>query len=212
MGILLDAADISKSGECIECLRCVSICPRDNVSLRVSADKSDLKPVVTGVAVVSIMTGLYFAGTLVSDHMTAFPVSPTVTGSESVSTSAAPQVSSSDQNGESTPTSSPSNETSAATSTNTVSKYKDGTYQGTGIGYSGGRTVVSVKIAGGKISDITVLSKQDTPQYFSYAAPIIIKSIINSQSSHVNAVSGATYTSNGIMQAVTDALSKALNG
>ena len=197
MGIALYKADVSKSSECIECMRCVSGCPRGNVGLRVSVEKPDLKPIASGVAAVSVMTGLYFAGTLAADHLSAFPVTP-------------PAVISSENgaNGANVTTGG-SNSTGAATA-NPASKYIDGTYDGVGSGYRGGRTVVSVTISNGIITDVKVISQQDTRQYFASAAPKIIDSIVSSQSPKVNTVSGATYSSLGIMQAVSDALSKAL--
>lgn len=101
-----------------------------------------------------------------------------------------------------------------STSTPTVSVpaggYKDGTYQGSGTGF-GGTISVQVTISGGKITAIDILSASgETPSYFASAQGVISK-IISGQTPNVDAVSGATYSSNGIIQAVQDALSKAAN-
>lgn len=101
-----------------------------------------------------------------------------------------------------------------STSTPTVSVpeggYKDGTYQGSGTGF-GGTITVQVIISGGKITSIDILSASgETPSYFASAQGVISK-IISGQTPNVDAVSGATYSSNGIIQAVQDALSKAAN-
>jgi uncharacterized protein with FMN-binding domain len=97
---------------------------------------------------------------------------------------------------------------SDATSNNASQKYKDGTYTGSGKGF-GGTTKVSVTIADGKITNIEVLSNQDDRQYFDRASGTIIKNMLSNQSASVNTVSGATFSSKGIISAVKDALNQA---
>ena len=88
--------------------------------------------------------------------------------------------------------------------------YKDGTYQGSGTGF-GGTITVEVTISGGKIASITILSAAgETASYFASAQGVISR-IISGQTPNVDAVSGATYSSNGIIQAVQNALAKAGN-
>nr|WP_294659062.1 FMN-binding protein [uncultured Blautia sp.] len=88
--------------------------------------------------------------------------------------------------------------------------YKDGTYQGSGTGF-GGTITVQVTIADGKIAAIDILSASgETSSYFASAQGVISK-IISGQTPNVDAVSGATYSSNGIIQAVQNALSQAAN-
>ena len=88
--------------------------------------------------------------------------------------------------------------------------YKDGTYQGSGTGF-GGTITVEVTISGGKIASITILSAAgETASYFASAKGVISR-IISGQTPNVDAVSGATYSSNGIIQAVQNALAKAGN-
>ena len=88
-----------------------------------------------------------------------------------------------------------------------ASSYKDGTYYGTGTGF-GGTMKVQVDISGGKIAAIQILENNDGSEYISKASSII-NAIISSQSTNVDTVSGATYSSVGIIQAVRDALSQA---
>ena len=59
------------------------------------------------------------------------------------------------------------------------------------------------------ISDINAVSTRDDRQFFDRAFNSLSTSIIEAQDSNVDAVSGATYSSNGIMEAVADALSQA---
>ena len=89
--------------------------------------------------------------------------------------------------------------------------YKDGTYYGSGTGF-GGPLKVLVEISGGKIASIRIVENSDGSDYISKAASLI-DSIIATQSTNVDTVSGATYSSVGIIQAVRDALSQAaVNG
>ena len=89
--------------------------------------------------------------------------------------------------------------------------YKDGIYYGTGTGF-GGPLKVKVKISGGKITSIQIVENSDGSSYISKASALI-SSIISKQSTNVDTVSGATYSSVGIIQAVRNALSQvATNG
>lgn len=104
-----------------------------------------------------------------------------------------------------------SNAGSSAPSVSKVSEsgtWKDGTYTGSGKGF-GGTISVKVTVKDGKISSIDVTSASgETASYFSKAKGIIPK-MISGQTTNVDVASGATYSSNGIINAVRNALSKA---
>lgn len=85
--------------------------------------------------------------------------------------------------------------------------YRDGTYYGTGTGF-GGEMTVKVVISGGKIASVEVVSHKDDAPYFNKAS-VLLSRIVEMQSTNVDTVSGATYSSVGIIQATRDALSKA---
>lgn len=87
---------------------------------------------------------------------------------------------------------------------------KDGNYTGVADGY-GKNLTVSVTIRDNRITDI-VITKHNEKQSRFYARPIaeIPEAIIDSQSLDVDTISGATYTSVVIINAVNDALSQAL--
>jgi uncharacterized protein with FMN-binding domain len=87
----------------------------------------------------------------------------------------------------------------------TDGKYADGVYTGTGTGYRG-ETSVTVTVENGEITDITVDSYKDDQQFFSRAESGVISAILQSQDTDVDAVSGATFSSNGIKEAVANAL------
>jgi len=89
-------------------------------------------------------------------------------------------------------------------------KYADGKYQGTGIGF-GGKIVVEVSVENGDISTVDIVSaKKETPDYVKMMTSLIV-AIIDEQGTDVDVVSGATFSSNGVLDAVDDALSKAGN-
>lgn len=88
------------------------------------------------------------------------------------------------------------------------SGYKDGTYEGSALGF-GDAITVQVTIQGGKMTDISVLdaSGEDKP-YYNQSLPVLDK-MLSSQSTEVDTISGATLTSEGLIDAVADALGKA---
>lgn len=87
----------------------------------------------------------------------------------------------------------------------TQGQYVDATYEGTAQGYRG-EVKVRVKVSGGAISSVTVESYSDDDEFFNRAKNTIINEIISSQTADVQTVSGATYSSRGIIQAVANAL------
>lgn len=86
--------------------------------------------------------------------------------------------------------------------------YKDGTYYGTGTGFAG-NLKVEVVISGGKISNIQIVETNDGSEYIQKASGVI-NQILGAQSTNgIDTVSGATFSSNGIIKAVRNALSQA---
>lgn len=82
----------------------------------------------------------------------------------------------------------------------------DGTYEGSANGFSG-KIKVSVVIKNQTIRSINILSNSDDEAFFNRAKEGVTASIIAKQSTDVDTVSGATYSSRGIINAVKDALS-----
>ena len=87
------------------------------------------------------------------------------------------------------------------------STYLDGIYTAEAMGFEG-QITVQVTVAEDKITDITLLSAEDEEEYLSRAKQVI-PAILEGQSPNVDAVSGATYSSTGILNAVKLALAKA---
>ena len=88
--------------------------------------------------------------------------------------------------------------------------YKDGTYTGEAQGF-GGTIQVQVTLASDEITDIQVTSAQGEDSAYLSQGEGVISSILSAQSTDVDTISGATFSSTGIINAVVDALGKAEN-
>lgn len=87
--------------------------------------------------------------------------------------------------------------------------YIDGTYEGIGMGF-GGEVVVSVTITEGKIGQVTVLSAKDEDEAYFSMAEVLTEKIVRKQSTEIDTVSGATFSSKGILEGAAAALGKAV--
>lgn len=84
-------------------------------------------------------------------------------------------------------------------------KVPDGTYEGEAMGFNDTVTL-EVTVEGGEIVEIEKIEHSDTPEYWEDAWPETAERIKEAQSMEVEAVSGATGSSEGIKGAVIDAL------
>ena len=170
MSIPLYKYDEVRSGECINCMKCTSVCPNENIS-------AETLPAISGTVAVTAVAGLYYAGVL-----TAVPDFAEESKAQVQNTTEA--------------------------ETNGI--YTDGTYKGSGNGFRG-KTEVTVTVESGVITDITIDSYKDDKEFFQKAKSGVIADIIKSQSTDVDAVSGATFSSNGIIEAVKNALGEEIS-
>jgi len=180
MGLKLYKVNGAKGGDCINCLKCTEVCPRNNANVNMLGQ--DVNQNLAGSVAMATMLGVYGLTNFGADALTKSGI---ISNDSAIS--------------------------SNATSDSTSQKYKDGTYTGSGQGFHGGTTKVSVTIADGKIANIEILSNGDTPQYFERVSGTITKEILSKQSTSVDTVSGATFSSKGIISAVNDALNQASN-
>lgn len=162
MGIRIPEKNAVISGECIQCMQCLSICPRESLSASPAG-------AIAGTAAAAAIGGTVIVGNLIS-----FPVTETI----------------SDQQ---------------VTEKKEKGNYKDGVYTGVGEGFRG-TTEVQVTVEDGYIADITILSFGDDQEFFHKAQSAVINAILTEQTTDVSTVSGATFSSNSIMDAVADAL------
>ena len=176
MGVTVHETPFVRSGECIDCMRCLGACqPR--------ALKTLPTPAVAGTASALALCGLIQVGRV------AVPE----TVEQTASTTA---VRVGDYSGR---------QVASAESAVPATQYADGVYTGQGTGFRG---VISaqVTVEGGSITDVTILSSRDDSDFFQRAQAGVIPAILQAQSVSVSAVSGATYSSRGILEAVADAL------
>ena len=98
---------------------------------------------------------------------------------------------------------------SQATDEDSISgAYKDGECFGKASAYNG-NVEVKVTISGGKITAIDIVKTKDDEEYFFDAQKKVIPEILEKQSTDVDAVAGATTSSEGICHAVEKALEEA---
>ncbi len=91
-----------------------------------------------------------------------------------------------------------------------ITEVPDGIYQGSADGFMG-PIVVEVEVSNGEIIGIEVLEHEDTPEYFRESSPLIPDLIIEEQHFDIDTETGATVSAEGIVNAVLNALSDALD-
>lgn len=162
MGIKIPEKAAVTSGECIQCMKCLDMCPKESLSVNPAG-------AIAGTAAAAAMGGMVAVGNLIP-----VPVTAKVMDEQFKEASVKGQ-------------------------------YKDGVYTGAGTGFRGS-TEVQVTVENGYIADITVLSFEDDREFFGKAQSAVIGEIIAGQTFDVAPVSGATFSSNSIMEAVASAL------
>ena len=167
MGIRIPEKNAVISGECIQCMQCLSICPRESLSASPAG------------AIAGTVAAAAIGGTVIVGNLISFPVTETI----------------SDQQ---------------VTEKREKGNYKDGVYTGVGEGFRG-TTEVQVTVEDGYIADITILSFRDDQEFFHKAQSAVINAILTEQTADVSTVSGATFSSNSIMDAVADALGNSVD-
>ncbi|MCL2558891.1 MAG: FAD-dependent oxidoreductase [Turicibacter sp.] len=83
-----------------------------------------------------------------------------------------------------------------------------GTFTGVGAGYDGEITV-EVTFSEDEILEINVVEHTDTAGFAETAIDNIVPNILAAQSTNIDSVSGATYTADGVLEAVADAIRQA---
>ena len=88
--------------------------------------------------------------------------------------------------------------------------YRDGVYTGSAMG-NNGEITVEVEIAGGEMTAIRIIGFMDDPAYFDEEADggAMIGEMLSKQSPEIDTISGATYSSGALIDAVKAALEDA---
>lgn len=102
----------------------------------------------------------------------------------------------------------PATENTDQTAEQEASAYKNGTFEGEGDGF-GGKIKVSVTINNDTIQSVKVIDHSGEGESYYSQASVLTDQIVENQSTDLDTISGATFSSNGILSAVDDALQKA---
>jgi uncharacterized protein with FMN-binding domain len=110
-------------------------------------------------------------------------------------------------------TSSSSGGTSSGTTATTTSGMTDGTYTGGAANTRYGPVQVQITVSGGAIADVQVIDYPDNDrrdqEINQRALPILVSETTQTQSSQIDMVSGATYTSEGYIASLQSAIDQA---
>ena len=272
MGIKLYEVDKVTSGECINCFKCVDVCPRKNTKVNILGE--NVNPLLPSAIAIAAFTGVNALSGVMNDRMSNNSSNNTASSSADMNKSAQKKykdgtytgvgqgknpdlkvavtikddkitnveiVSNNETKGKQALETVPKEiiekqstevdvisgatmtskgiieavnnalsqvEINNSSTANTQENYKDGTYTGVGQGKSPDLKV-AVTVKDNKIANVEIVSNNETKG--KEALEVIPKEIIEKQSTNVDAVSGATMTSKGIMMAVKDALTQSAN-
>ena len=87
--------------------------------------------------------------------------------------------------------------------------YTPGIYEGTGRGYRG-QIHIRLQTSSAEIEDIVIIRHQESSYPGAAAMEELLEAVLETGSTDLDAVSGATYSSRGFLEAVEDALAKAI--
>lgn len=101
----------------------------------------------------------------------------------------------------------------APTQTATAPAAASGTFDGNSVNTVYGPFQVEITVSNGTITDIAMLQEGDgdrhSQQINDYAVPTLISEVLRAQSAKVSAISGASYTSAGVLQSISSAIQQA---
>lgn len=103
--------------------------------------------------------------------------------------------------------------TTTASTSQSTGQFKDGSYTGTSVDAYYGYIQVKATVSGGKLTDVTFLDypsdRRESIEINSQAMPMLKQEAIQSQTAHVDGVSGATDTSAAFIESLQAALNQA---
>jgi uncharacterized protein with FMN-binding domain len=106
-----------------------------------------------------------------------------------------------------------SGSTSSGTTATTASGMTDGTFTGGAANTRYGPVQVQITVSGGVIADVQVIdypnSNREDQQINGRALPVLVSETTQAQSSQIDMVSGATYTSQGYIASLQSAIDQA---
>lgn len=197
-----------RSAQCINCFKCIESCPvKNTLTLGITPIKKKKLPLIVIATlcffifitydVIDVTNGENINSEqnnldIISNNDNNITSENTTQNESSVNTDSSTQVIQGD----------------AAQAFGDATGIADGVYSGTGKGFKG-NTTVQVTVETQQITEIIVTQTYDDAKWFNRAYNTIVSSIIETQTTSVDTVSGATFSSNGIISAVNDALNSA---
>lgn len=185
-----------RSPQCINCFKCITDCPVEGAlsyGKMVMTKNEKKKYIGTLTATVSILIIAFFVHSVFIE-----PKSQETETNKQIETQTVP---------------SNPDESKVITEEDTknlgdAAGIADGVYTGKGEGYKG-TIVVQITVKSEQIIAVEVLEQKDDKKWFNRAYSVIPDKIIENQSTEVDAVSGASFSSKGIIDGVKDALNNA---
>lgn len=188
--------------QCINCFKCMDVCPVDSaLTYKTRAKKYWL--VYAGVIGV-VLVALVFLQPLISERIEAETLDEEPITTETNSVIEEEIIVEEDVTVEETAVEESPGIQNDMTEGIDQGDLENGTFTGIGNGFRG-NIYVEVTVENGYIEDITVTDHSDDRKWYNRATAII-DDIINEQSTDVDLIGGATYSSQGIRDAVKDAL------
>lgn len=208
MGIPIYKANSVAGGECINCLKCVDICPRNNTEANICGES--INPALGSSVAIAAMTAVYGLSSAATANLSEKGIA-SLDNKTSIRKSDNIKVDNANSSigNINFDDSAKSNSDNSITQETNSKKYKYGTYVGTGTGFRDDITKVQVTIKNGKIAKVETISSEDTSRFYEDTKGIITSEILSTQSTEVDTVSGTTFRRKGIIYAVQKALSKA---
>jgi uncharacterized protein with FMN-binding domain len=148
----------------------------------------------------------------VTDPAASTDTTTTTTPSTTTTDDESSESSSDDESTEGS-TSGSSGSTSSGTTATTASGMTDGTYTGGAANTRYGPVQVQITVSGGVIADVQVIdypnSNREDQRINGRALPTLVSETTQAQSSQIDMVSGATYTSQGYIASLQSAIDQA---
>ena len=110
---------------------------------------------------------------------------------------------------EAAPATAPAEPASASASADTEGEFQAGTYTGTANGFGGPVDVTLTVGDAGGITNVEIKGDGETPDVGGAAIPTLAGRILEAQSAEVDGVSGATFTSQAVLDATAQAIAQA---
>lgn len=173
-----------RSLQCTSCMSCVASCPVEN-TLTLGLDLPDAfitnkKQLVIGLLALSLL-GLVGYNNYKLEHASSGDALAASTATEEALATLDSEL------------------------TGIAAGVAEGIYEGTGTGFRGDITI-AVTVLNQQVTHLEVIDSNEDAQWFTRAWSSIVSDIIGQQEADVDNVSGATYSSNGIKEAVANAM------